>query len=311
MPFQRIVKRVLPSGSAANLFPFHISMEGLESTLLCREEDDYDVLQKYYHISCWKADVLVIEEIEMSNHGHLAVLAANYERAVAAAGAIKKNYSQYLAHKYGQKGTLSRSDILVQYLDSDWYTRNALAYIARNALDAGCSIEDYGWSSYRAYFRQKDVAGIPVSQMTKREREGVFRTHADLSGVPWLVDNKGHLIPSSTCDYKYLEDAFNNDQAFFLKAIGTVNPAEMHLKLVYNPRVRQNDTELCRSMNDILSRWWNCPDIVVLSMEKKTRLIPYLYNTHNTTVAQLARCVQLDKSRVEAILKQSHCRNIK
>lgn len=247
----------------------------------------------------------------MSNHGHLAVLAENYDSAYRAAAAIKKNHSQYLANKYTQHGTMGGTDISVQYLDSDWYVRNALAYIPRNAIDTGARVEDYQWSSYRAYFCEKGKQGTPVSQLSKRERERVFRTHTDLSRVPWLIDNLGYLIPSSACDCKYLESAFNNDQAFFLKTIGIVNCAEIHQQLVDNHRARKNDSEFMRTVNDIISRWWDIKDVVGLCIEKKTRLIPYLYRTHNTTVAQLARCVQLEKSQVEAILKRSTNKQIK
>ena len=305
MAFQRVVKRVLPDGRTVSVFPFHISLEGLESRLLCRDEEDYDMLQKCFYISCWKANTIVVEDIEMSNHGHLAVLAANYDSAYCAAAGIKKNHSQYLAKKYAQRGTMGGTDISVQYLDSDWYVRNALAYIPRNAIDTGSRVEDYKWSSYSAYFCEKKRLGKPVAQLSKRERERVFRTHSDLSRVPWLVDESGCLIPSSACDCNYLESAFNNDQAFFLKTIGVVNCAELHQKLVDNPRVRKNDSEFIRSVDDIISQWWNVKDIVCLSIEKKTRLVPYLYRTHNTTIAQLARCVQLEKSQVEEILRRS------
>ena len=283
----------------------------MESTLLCRDEDDYGMLQKCFYVSCWKSCVLVIEDIEMSNHGHLAVLAESHDAAECAAAAIKKNYSQYLANKYGQNEAMGGSDIKVLYLDTDWYVRNALAYIARNAIDTGYSIEEYRWSSYRAYFRTKEICGRPVSKMSRREMSRVFKTHCDLSSVPWEVDNQGHLIASSACDCSYLENAFNNDQAFFLKTIGVVNCAEMHQKLVDNPRIRKNDSDFILSVNDIISRWWNSTDIGGLSLERKTRLIPYLYRTNNTSVAQLARCVQLSKEQVEAILRRASNNQIK
>ncbi len=41
---------------------------------------------------------------------------------------------------------------------------------------------------------------------------------------------KERLIPSTICDSAYLEQAFENDQAFFLKIIGAQNPAEMKTK---------------------------------------------------------------------------------
>ena len=93
MAFERIVNRRLPDGSTSKVHPFHISMKGMESIVLCRDVEDYDVLQKYFHICTWQSNVLVISNIVMSNHGHLAVLAVDYETACKAGEAIKKNYS--------------------------------------------------------------------------------------------------------------------------------------------------------------------------------------------------------------------------
>ena len=39
---QRIVSRVLPSGSTCNVQPYHVCLEGLEKAVLCRDEEDYD-----------------------------------------------------------------------------------------------------------------------------------------------------------------------------------------------------------------------------------------------------------------------------
>lgn len=312
MAFQRIVKRTLPNGIVTTVYPFHISLKGLESALLCRDEDDYDILQKTFYVCSWRSNVLVIEDIEMSNHGHLAVLARDLSSADKASESIKKNYSQYLSFKYGQRRTLSRCDAKVLYLDSDWYLRNALAYIPRNALDTGKRIEDYNWSSYRGLFGSEDgfKRSIPVSSMSRRERESVFRTHTDLSKVPWRVDSEGHIVPSSACDHVYLENAFNNDQAFFLKTIGSINCAEMAQKLVEGPRTRKNDSEFFLSAANIADKWF-ATDILALSLEQKTRLIPYLYHTNSTSVAQIARCIRLSKMQVETILRNASPRVIK
>ena len=66
MAFQRIVTRVLPDGTTRKVYPFHISLEGMESTLLCRDDEDYDQLEKCIYVSAWKGNCLVIIEIVMS-----------------------------------------------------------------------------------------------------------------------------------------------------------------------------------------------------------------------------------------------------
>ena len=63
MAFQRIVTRTLPDGSTAKVHPFHLSLEGLESNLLCRDEEDYDVVEKFMYVSAWQCNVLVVSHV--------------------------------------------------------------------------------------------------------------------------------------------------------------------------------------------------------------------------------------------------------
>lgn len=308
MGFERIVTRQFPDRKVSKAYPFHISLEGMESILLCREAEDYDIMIKYFHVCGWVNNVLVINDIAMSNHGHLAVLARDYDSALRAGEAIKKNYSQYMSWKYGEKKSLIRADVCVQYLDSDWYVRNALAYIPRNALDAGSNVDEYPWSSYGVAFSQasRSLYFRRVASLSRREKEALFHTHADLSGVPWVLDREGRLDPASTCDSQYLESAFNHDQAFFLKTIGNVNCAEMYQKLVSAPRQRQKDDSFHLIVADTADRWFH-KTIPELTLEMKARLIPYISRCYRTTPKQLARCLRLDVQQVETILKRT-CR---
>jgi len=305
MAFQRVVTRPLPDGNVRKVYPFHISLEGMESTLLCRDDEDYDHLEKSFYISAYRNNCIVIAEIAMSNHGHAGVLATDMQKAIDVGELIKKRHSQYLSWKYKETSILSRSDVNVQYLDSDWYVRNALAYIPRNAVDAHSRVEDYEWSSYRGYFvGGRCRAGIrQVAKLTRRERNALFHTHEDLSSVPWWVNIDGGLEPASACDYQYLESAFNNDQAFFLKTIGAVNTAEMQQMLVQNGRVRQKDTEMLTIIARLAQKWYQ-KTIPELTPEQKARLLPYLYRAYRTTIHQLARCLQMSRELVSALLSE-------
>ena len=306
MGFERIVMRRLPDGSVGKVFPFHISLEGMESVLLCRDDEDYDMMIKYFHVCSWVNNVLVIIDAAMSNHGHSAVLALDYDAADRTGELVKKNYSQYLSWKYGETRTMCKADVNVQYLDSDWYVRNTLAYIPRNALDAGSNVDEYPWSSYRAMFSTapRDPFSRRVSSLSRRDKESLLHTHADLSGVPWLLDRNGRLDPASACDCQYLESAFLHDQAYFLKTIGTVNCAEMHQKLVSGPRQWQKDDVFYLTLSDTAERWFQkkIPD---LTLQMKTRMIPYVFRCYRTSPAQLARCLRLEVRQVEEILRHA------
>ena len=129
MAFERVVSRKLPDGTVQKVYPFHISLEGMESVLLCRDDEDYDHLEKSFYVSAWVNNCLVIIEITMSNHGHAGVLATDLESAIRLGEYAKKRHSQYLSWKYHETAVLARAHVDVQYLDTDWYVRNALAYI--------------------------------------------------------------------------------------------------------------------------------------------------------------------------------------
>ena len=239
----------------------------------------------------------------MSNHGHATILASSQADADAFKEEWLRMYSQYFSRKYRQRKILRHTSAAALYLDSDWYLRNTLAYVPKNALDALSRVEDYRWSGYRGMFCQgKAPNGIRKAwTMTRREKEACFHTHDSMDGVPWLVNSAGELEPASACDHGYLESAFGNDQAFFLKTIGTVNMAEMQQKLIDNPRQRQNDTEMLKTIDSLSNAWFKC-GILNLPREKKARLIPYVYRTFRTSIAQLARCFGVDPDTVSRMV---------
>ena len=114
-------------------------------------------------------------------------------------------------------------------------------------------------------------------------------------------DNR--LVPASCCDWEYLESAFNHDEAFFLKTIGTVNPAEMEQKLLHNLKERQTDSAFLVTVEDLSGRWFQKTP-TNLTLEQKTRLLPYLYRSYRTTVGQLARCLREDPQTIERIIRK-------
>lgn len=298
MAFQRVVERLLPDGSVAKVYPFHVCLEGTESVLLCQDDEDFDHLEKSFYLGALDANALVVSEIVLATRGLCTVLAVNWEGAEAVGEFVKKRHSQFLTKKYEQRQVMARTRISVQYLDTDEFVRNALAYIPRNAMDLGFCIEDYPWSSFQGM-----VAGgaRSVSSLTHREKEVLFQTHKDLSGVPWLVDDKGRIVPASACDCAYAESAFGNDQAYFLRRIAEVNPAEMYQKLVLNNHVWQNDTKFKVCVTDVAGRWFQ-KKVLALTTVEQAKLIIYLFRSYYTSVAQLARCLQLRKEDVRRVL---------
>lgn len=305
MAFQRIVSRTLPDGTIARVFPFHISLEGLESNLICREEEDYAVVDKLMFVSAWACNTLIIIEIVMSSHGHIGLLAPSLEHARKTAEVLKQKCSMYLAYKYNERHVLRDTEAYVQLLENDWHVRNVLAYIPRNIVETGIRIEDYPWCGFRGMFTQGSCAdGVKaVSALTRREKEMLFHTHADLSRVPWKLDRADRLVPASCCDWQYLESAFLGDQAFFLKTIGSVNCAEMEQTLLNAQRRWRPDAEFLLTANDVAGRWFQ-KSPAELTLEQKSRLIPYLYRCYRTSVSQLARCLKTNPEFVSEMIRK-------
>lgn len=306
---KRIVSRVLPDGSISYVQPYHVCLEGLENAVLCRDDDDYDAFVKVIAVASCRKHVIVVIYTVVSNHVHVTVLASCQEDANAYGEEVKRMISMWISRKYGERKILRHTDMKALLLDSDWYVRNALAYVPRNALDNGCNVNDYPWSGYRAMFR-RGTPGCPaqrkgppwrVREMSRREHRAYFHTGDDLSGVPWLMDADGHLLPESFCDTEYLEQAFNHDQAFFIRTIGTLNPAEMQEKLVDAPRTFRPDSDVVQDAAEVARRWFS-REPASLSRLQKMRIIPYFHRTRKTTVAQLARVFGMKRDEIQAIL---------
>ena len=302
MAFQRIVERRFPDGSTRLAYPFHVSLEGLESKVMFRDDEDYGVFFKYIFLCARRKNVIVITYIVMSNHAHIAILATDIAAAKGYKNELKRTYSLYFSLKHKERKLLRGTDTFVEYLDSDWYVRNTLAYIPRNAFDAGSLVEEYRWSGYRAAFRKEERhQHRPVKLLTCRERFLTFHSRDSMRAANWEVDADGEIDPISACDTAYLEDAFNHDPAFYLRVIGTVNSAEMKQKLVSNHLHLQRDADFFKTLNDLSQSWFqrNLPE---LTIEKKTRLITYVNHAYRTTVPQLARCFGLTREKVSMIL---------
>ena len=78
---RRIVHRKLPDGNFRNVQPYHVSMEGMKTAVLCRDDDDYDALVKIICVCARRKNVIIVVYAVVSNHCHAAVLAASQEAA--------------------------------------------------------------------------------------------------------------------------------------------------------------------------------------------------------------------------------------
>lgn len=304
MAIIRSVERRLPDGGLGKVMPYHISLEGLERNIICRDDEDCDIMVKTIAVCSLRKNVIVIIYAVVSNHAHIAVLARSFEEARAFAEELKRMYSMHFRHKYGEAKSLKKTDVNVQLLDTDWYLRNALAYIPRNAYDNGAkNLADYKWTGFKASFRKNDrpIGLRRVSELSGRQWRKVFHTGDDLSHTSWLINETDELEPFSFCDTTFLEQAFNNDEAFFYRVLGNVNCSEMTEKLVVAPRTMKTDADFLKEVESICARWF-CTNVRSLSDSQKARLLPYIYHTIKTSVAQMARALGMGRDDIRLLL---------
>ena len=298
------VVRTLPDGSRKMVRPFHISMEGRESFIICRDDEDYDVMVKTIAVGCRRKNVVLIIHAVVSNHFHLAVLADCQASAYEAGEEIKRVYSMWLHSKYGIAGALDRADVQAIPLETSYHVRNALAYIPRNALDNKCNVKEYPWSGYSAMFNSIVPAGCKaVSSLSKRLCMEFLHTCMSLKNVPWLLDSDLRLVPRSFCDWEYLEQAFEHDPAYWLRTVGGVNSAQMQEMLIDGPREMKPDTEV-RKLADELSQKWFGRSLDDASMEQRGKLMYYFSRMKRTTVSQMARVFEMAPERVRRLLNK-------
>lgn len=288
------------------MFPFHICIEGLEKKILCRDDSDYDVFVKVISIATHRKHAILVIYTVVSNHIHCIILATDTGVADSVSNEIKKLYSMYFNKKYKDSKVLKRNNAKALYLDSDYYVRNAIAYVVRNALDNGAvSVQDYRWTGFRAVFCRGecplDKHIRQVRTLKKDERRLIMHSGDKLDDTGWLIDGENRLVPVSICDWRYVESAFHNDQSFFLRMIGGVNTSEMNNKLLIAPRTRRTDNELLLSVNEISRKWFGV-DVQALSNEKKSRLLKYVNHSYKTTPAQLARTFEIENDVVVRML---------
>ena len=306
MSFNRIIETTDKFGNRVKMYPFHISSPGLDR-LIFKSEGDLSIASNFIIIQALRFGVRVIAFIVMNNHLHVLILAPDYVSAQRYADGLKQVLSHSLSVKNQEhEHTFLNIDFKPLLIHDDYHLRNTICYIPRNSLDTGIKVEDYKWSSYRAYFRGGSIpeTSVKVNDLPKRHIRRILRTDMDLSSTGWYIDGQGMLEPVTTCDWRYAEAAFFNDLSFFMRVMGGVKDAGMEQVNVINRYKKLNDKDFYKIISKRSQEMFNASP-ADLVMEQKIRLIKILYYSYCTTVPQLARCLATPKEQVASILRIS------
>lgn len=297
-----IAQRKLPDGRTTYVRPFHISMEGLESALICRDEEDYDGMVKKIFLCAIRCNVIVIIYAVVSNHAHIAVLCEGVTDAKKYAEDLKKSQSMWLRHKYGDEKILKGSNCDIRELDTVRYARNVMAYIPRNAVDArSISITSYKWSGIRAMFCDGKIPAnckTAKSLPTRLQRQ-ILHTK-DIPQCNFYLNPNNELEPVCFCDWQYLESLFNHDQAFYFRILGEVDTASINYDILARHH-QLKDSDFLRIADDLSMQYFK-KSVFQLTPREKIRLITLLRNRVRLSVPQICRCMKMERATIAEVL---------
>lgn len=304
MKFQRISTRRLPNGEIATFHPFHICTKG--ERVVFRTSEDLRVAFNFLPICALRSNVAIVMPCVLNTHFHSVILARSYDDAKRFGDCYKQSVSMHLTRKYGTglepfREVESRPILL----EDDKYVRNAICYVAANALDAGATVDSYLWSGYRALFcgGMVNVESSSVSGMSRRKIREVLKSDICLDTVPWLINGDGVIEPASYCDWRYAESAFYGNVSFFTKVLGLTDRDQMDRQMA-------EDLQRRKSLEDVMSdievrsrKMYGMPASELRPSQKIPILKAVSYST-NLSVKILARCFEMPEKEVSAILRR-------
>ena len=160
---------------------YHVITRGNQQQKIFKDSLDYrkflDILTSYkqrYHFHLY-AYVL------MPNHVHLLIETQDTRLSKILQG-VNQRYTMYYNRRYKTVGHLFQGRYKAILCDRDRYLLALLQYIHHNPLRAKIaeSLNQYPWSSYRAYLTQTDTSGLINTDQVLRifsENKGRSRKH--------------------------------------------------------------------------------------------------------------------------------------
>lgn len=283
---------------------YHVCTEGLETEVIMRDEEDFIVARNYLALSAWRENVFVLAFCIMSNHVHILAGAKNRRDVQNFIRHFKQIYSTYLHNKYGVVNALKGQPECIAIISDIKYLRNCIAYILRNPVSAKVCrrIDEYPWSSYKAYFSTDNSSKLPITSLKGRQRRKVLKTRMNIDDCPYRIDVKGSISVDSFVRTDLVHLAFNRSGRLFLYYLGSCNDAQMEYELTSRPLVQSNDHDLLMSAEKVVVQQFKGRTIAMLTSSEKCSIIKYLFFNHKSTIPQLSRILGLPRELVRKVL---------
>ncbi len=146
---------------------YHIMVRGNQRRYIFLEQQDYNVYKERLQRYKKKYDLKYYSYCLLQNHVHLEVVTpqANISKVMQS---IQQSYTQYFNLKYKKVGHVFQGRFKSKICETEGYLLTLLRYIHRNVVNAGESLIEYPWSSYREYIGLEKEPICEVDEILNR-----------------------------------------------------------------------------------------------------------------------------------------------
>lgn len=130
---------------------YHVMSRGIRRGCVFFDDRDRRRFLRLVGISIARYGAVCYGYCLMGNHYHLVICTKKPNISIVV-GYINARYAEFVNWRYGWTGHVFGERFKAPVIDDDRYLRSALAYVARNPVDAGLVADagDWSWSHYRA-----------------------------------------------------------------------------------------------------------------------------------------------------------------
>lgn len=286
---------------------FHVCTDGTSNGIVHFSDEDYEQADKTTAVSALKAGVHIVCHCHMSTHSHFVVWCNSKEDAMKFGETYKHDYSLYVYKEHKVSCVYRGVSVTVREIIDAWDLRGCIAYTLLNPVTARIvtSPESYKWSSFCAYFQKPGSGLIPVSELSSTQLRKIFRTHYDLKGSGFMVDEEGHIDVKTFVDYRFVEKLFGGVTKFF-KVLAVTDCAEEELKYTdLASTVKYTDDDLRTEALALAKKKYGRDDLDALPLEQKARLVLPLRKKTGAVLSRLARVLRLNYQFVKRLVGDS------
>lgn len=259
-----------------------------------------------------KYKITILAFCLMDTHIHF-ILYGTYDECNRFIHDYLKLTSMHITKRHKEQKKLLRIPVSHQFIDNEFYLKNAICYVIKNAPVGGIASNayDYPWGSGALYFRKDSEWSSPAWIDSK---SGIY-THLgnfsildrrELLGcrdVDFPVNTKiinGIVFPGEYTAYQMVEKVFRSHKSFnyFLcrskeedieKQDGTISRLSIPIQ-----EMRQYRNEICKEL-------FGARTIRTLSVQERLKLARTLRNRYNSSLKQVCRLCGLVFSEVKGM----------